>query len=874
MMMDYSRNRTLLLKLLRAQTAEELERVVKEEGLDAESWLPYGGRTNNVGTVDGQMFAAENALVEKITNSIDAILMRKCREAGISPEDRQRAPKTMEEAVERFFGDREHLRQRRNEFAKEWLRVTAEGEKGKYPTITIIDKGEGQSPNSIKNTILSLGENLKAKIPFVYGKYNQGGSSALGFAGKQTEVLHTSEFKYLQLVLCRRAPTIIKNSEKVGNYDHFGFTIVRKRFDYTAEQNTYEYLVEKNTENTFSFPEENAPIKIKDGHFGDYEFKEGCVIKLYDYQLKTITNIINRGLNDFIEKKLPAMPIPIFLREFRGFRGRPGYAIFGYKERLQNRTYLRDGYPQEHPIDLGAMGKKKIEIFIRKHKSIAHKSEDPTIAREKEQKNDPPERIFFVKDGLVLHTENASWLRNNCNLPDLAHYIYAFINIGKVDPGTAEVLHSGREKFKENAATKSVKASLKEYFANETLRDLDKEYGKLNFNDVKEIDDKALKKLLEKEAKNRPEIIEAFELTAKDFQTGESERGEELLDHDYQGTYLPEKFDLVGDNPRKILEDSYGKVSFDTGATDDLFDRLKDTGKWNWDGSDHFQIKRESFRNGRITFRVRPNPGIELPLGESLRFYVLVPDKRIELSSTVTVLAEEKKPYKGKKFPTFFEPPPKLKITIGGTNRLLVKTDAANDYLDREESPGSISFDDHNDLDFGKPTLKDGILTIRVSCLSKEIKKTAEIGITIRDEKRVFKLPVPVELLPYTIEDQAKMPEYRTIGRDNWDKNDPPWTAHTVARVTFGDKLQRVVINTDSNQFEELNLKRIPERNIETARGTLIVQIYISSILLFLELKDLKFNEEENADTKEEIFDKAIRVAAKTAVQNIKKLIR
>ena len=873
-MMDYSRNRSLLLKILRTETSEELERVVKEEGLDAEEWLSYGGRENNVGTIEGQMLSPENALVEKITNSMDAILMRKCREEGISPEDIGNAPKTMEEAVERFFGDREHLRKQRPEFAKEWLRVTAEGERGRYPTITIIDKGEGQTPESIESTILSLGENLKARIPFVYGQYNQGGSSALGFTGKHPETSAT-DVSYLQLVLCRRAPTVIKDIEKVGNYDHFGFTIVRKRFDYTSSKPTYEYLVEKGTNAIFSFPEENTPVKINDSLYGDYEFKEGCVIKLYDYQLKKKSDIINRGLNVFIQRKLPAMPIPIFLRDFRGFGGKPGYAIFGYKETLQTNKNIRDGYPRLHPVDLGAIGKKKIEIFIENHKSMAQ-HEDPVAARAKAQKSDPhPGRVFFTKDGLVLHTENVAWLRNDCNLPDLANYIYAFIDLGKVDLRTSELFHSAREKFKKGATTESVRDSLKEYFANEDIKALDREYGKLNFNDVKKIDKKALMKLLEREAKSRPEIIDAFELTANDFQTGQKDRGEELPDPNYEGSYLPEKFDLVGDNPREIVEDTYGKVSFDTGATDDLFTRKQDKGEWDWDESNHFQMSRESYKNGRITFRISPKQGVKLPPKANLTFSLKVPKRKMEFKSMITVLVKDKKPYAGEEFPTFFKPPVKMKITIGGTNRLLIKTDAANDYFDREDYPGDVSFGGHDDLAFGKPILKDGILIIKVRCLSEEVKKVADIQVTIKDEKKEFELPpVPVELIPYVIDDQAKIPEPKEITRGEWDGVDPPWTTHTVARISFGSKLERVVINTDSSQFDELNRKKVPEQNMGTARETLIGQIYISSILLFLELKDLEFDGDENADIREKFFDRAIRVAAKTAVQNIKKLIR
>ena len=52
----------VLLEILKCQTSEEIEKIVKKERLDGEGWLFYGGKSNNVGTVDGQMRDADNAL--------------------------------------------------------------------------------------------------------------------------------------------------------------------------------------------------------------------------------------------------------------------------------------------------------------------------------------------------------------------------------------------------------------------------------------------------------------------------------------------------------------------------------------------------------------------------------------------------------------------------------------------------------------------------------------------------------------------------------------------------------------------------------------------------------------------------------------------
>lgn len=850
--MDCKQNKNIFSAILKCQTSKELEEIVKKEKLDQEGWLPYGGRENNVGTVDGQMRDADNALMEKITNSIDAILMRRCYEEGIDPRDREAAPRTMSEAVEKFFGDRESLRKKRSEFAKEWLRVTAEGKKDR-PTITIIDKGEGQQPNNIKETILSLNKDIKEKISFVYGTYNQGGSSSLGFAGNPASY----DFNYLQLVLCRRPPTI-KDKDETKNHDHFGFTIVRKRFDYASEKFTYEYLVEKDTNDIFSFSADE-PVEID-----DYKFEEGCVIKLYDYQLTPPGNIVLRGLNEFVDRKLPISPLPIYLKELRsGYGGGKDYSVFGLKEKLlRKKESLRETYPQRLPVDLGEIGKKEVELFVLKHKSET-----------KEEPLDMLERVFFIKDGLVLHTENMSWLRNECDLIDLSPYIYAFIDISTISPPIAQMLHSGREKFKNNATTRLALDRLKVFFASETLKELDKEYGKLGFSSESVFKDKALRKELMKEVENQPELREFFDL-GEDFPIKEDGGDEPPPNPDYEGTYLPEKFDLVGADPKEIEDGSYCKISFDTGADARLFERREDRGEYDWEKSDSFQIAFSSFKNGRLTFRIDQNQGTRPPQEEALVFHLHVPSKNVEMKGTATVLLKEKIPYEGKEYPTFFTPPKKVKVAVDGVAHLRIQTDAANDYFDRDLNSGTMALKEHDDIEFGKPRLRDGILAVKMRCKSEKVKEAEDIQITIKDNRNEFEFAIPVKIIPPETEPQVDLPELETVERKNWENDTPEWDEDAVARIPSWKELKKIRINIDSRPFDDL--KKVPAHNREAAKEILFKQIYINSIWMFLEFKDLEFsdNRANGADMKGKVFEKAIRAASKMTIQNIKKLLR
>lgn len=102
-------NIDILNKFLDATTAEAVDSVLADsEFFKNVEWVQIGGKKVaeevNAGRVEGQMKYPENAFVEKITNSIDAILMKKCRERGIEPTDRNKAPKSLQEAIVKFIG--------------------------------------------------------------------------------------------------------------------------------------------------------------------------------------------------------------------------------------------------------------------------------------------------------------------------------------------------------------------------------------------------------------------------------------------------------------------------------------------------------------------------------------------------------------------------------------------------------------------------------------------------------------------------------------------------------------------------------------------------------------------------------------------------
>src|ERR1700730_19050147 len=98
-------DKQLLLDLLNAEIEFMAASVLNRRGLlkDPTRWRALGRMRNNQSVVHAQQSTAAAALVEKFTNGLDAILMRRCKADGIDPRSAA-APGNMSKAVQRWFG--------------------------------------------------------------------------------------------------------------------------------------------------------------------------------------------------------------------------------------------------------------------------------------------------------------------------------------------------------------------------------------------------------------------------------------------------------------------------------------------------------------------------------------------------------------------------------------------------------------------------------------------------------------------------------------------------------------------------------------------------------------------------------------------------
>ena len=347
----------LCMNLLHADTEEQVISLLQEHGYwdDPGVWRPFGGKPDNFSTMGNQSSSPDAALVEKLVNSVDAVLMGECLTAGICPNSAD-APRSIPEAVAQFFfGDRSKANslgyisrwpnQKRRELS-ELITLAATGSRSD-PSFTIVDAGEGQTPESMPDTLLSLDKQNKIDVHFVQGKFNMGGTGALRFCGHNN----------LQLVISRRNPKVTTDGENNLASHQWGFTIVRRENPTASKRlSTYTYLAPEPNEGVLRFDSETLPLfpHGEKAYVRDTEW--GTAIKLYEYKLTGKSHILRRdGLLYRLDLLLPGVALPMRLHECRGYGGHDGSfdtTLTGLGVRLTDgrSENLEQGFPTSSPF--------------------------------------------------------------------------------------------------------------------------------------------------------------------------------------------------------------------------------------------------------------------------------------------------------------------------------------------------------------------------------------------------------------------------------------------------------------------------------------------------------------------------------------------
>ncbi len=340
------KNKELAIKLAKAETEQEIIDILKAAGLwdDLGYWKALGGNENNYSVIGNQQCSPDNAFMEKVMNSEDACLTKECLKRGIDPQGPD-APQSMEEALEKFYGiKRGGLMMldavRRTELAQNI--VVAATERDKQINLCIADRGEGQTPNRMQDTILSLNKSNKLKIPFVQGKFNMGGTGALIFCGKEN----------LQVIISRRCPEV-PNKDEDETFGLWSVTVVRRELPREGRKSSmYTYLTDAQGK-MLTFEADALNIVPKESvkgvkGFGYEDMIYGTFIKLMNYQMTGYRTAITLDFYNRLSLLTVNLALPVHMRETRGYQAHTNAAnLCGLITRFNdNRSnVVEDGYP-------------------------------------------------------------------------------------------------------------------------------------------------------------------------------------------------------------------------------------------------------------------------------------------------------------------------------------------------------------------------------------------------------------------------------------------------------------------------------------------------------------------------------------------------
>lgn len=647
--MNNEQTKKLCLSLMKADSEQEVIQVLKEAGYwdNEAAWRLYGDRESNYNTIGSQQSRPEAALVEKLVNAVDARLMNECLTRGENPEALT-VPHTIREAVAQFFDDdpdsstaglvREWLVSKRTEVARGITLATTGAKPSEgNPCFTISDCGEGQTPEMMPNTLLSLDKTNKLRIPFVQGKFNMGGTGALRFCGKHN----------LQLVISCRNPNILDEKQSCASDSHWGFTIVRRENPSEGRRSSvYTYFapvgMEKypSTGGVLHFSAKELQI-FPDGRNAYARSSEwGTLIKLYEYSVTGFSKahiLRKKGLLSRLDLFLPDVALPIRLHECRqGYRGHKGSfetTLTGIGVRLKDdkQKNLEDGFPSSCPMSV--TGEQMIATIyaFKKGKAETYRGKEGIIFTVNGQTHGHFTTDFFRRVGL-------SYLHDS---------ILVIVDCSKIQGRAREDLFmNSRDRLSGDELRIEIENALEQTLKqHQGLRDLRERRRREEIEDKLE-DSKPLEEVLESILKQSPTLSTLF-LQGKRLSTPFKTRKVQEQEEAFEGKRYPNYFKFIGkDYGSELHRNCYinkrCRIVFETDVVNDYFSRNLDVGNFSLFivANNHRLPVRNytlNLQNGIATLN------LQLPsncrIGDNLKFIAEVTDRtQIDAFANVFVL--------------------------------------------------------------------------------------------------------------------------------------------------------------------------------------------------------------------------------------------
>jgi len=558
--------KNLTLLLAKAETERKVIEVLDSFNLwrDDNMWKEIDESQGNWSTIGNQQSAPDTALVEKIINSVDAVLMRECLRGGVKPES-EFAPKNIAEAQKKYFG----IYNGKLSLVDSSIRskiadnifLIASGEKGakSNPSYSIVDLGEGQSPESFPSTFLSLNRGNKSKIQFVQGKFGMGGTGVFRFGSPEYN---------LQLIISKRDPEIKEENVE----DKWGMTIIRRKSPIgQMRSSVFTYLAPDGR--IISFDSLSLPL-LPGEDIRPYKkpITHGTFIKIYEYQIGTgrLKSDATRHLHNRLSLLMPSIALPIKVADVRHEKS-PLKTLSGLSVRLDEdkRENLEDNFPSSGEIVIRGQ-KMDYSIFAFKF------GKRETYAGQ--------EGIIFTVNGQTHGFLPKSFFeRQSVRMGYLADSILIMVDCSKINRRMQEDLFmNSRDRLSGGPIQSEIEASIEDIIKNhQGLRDL-REKRRREDIENKLQDSKPLADVLENIIKKSPSLSSIFTKGIRiknPFKlAGVSGKGE------FKGKEFPTYFKLdkeYTESKPKVcpISNKRFRIQYETDAENDYFNRDKDPGE-------------------------------------------------------------------------------------------------------------------------------------------------------------------------------------------------------------------------------------------------------------------------------------------------------
>src|SRR6266704_2335912 len=613
-------SRELFDRLIRAEHEDEVDQILSLAGygLDNEAvWKPLGDIENNFSTVANQQAEATGALVEKVINGIDSLLMAECFRRRINPEGFE-APRTMGDAVGQFFnvkdGRLENLDSKEQTGLAQNLQVVAVGEKS-LPCYLIIDTGEGQTPASFPDTFLSLKRSNKMRIPFVQGKYNSGGTGVLQFCGE----------KNMQLFVSKRNP-VAPVTPGDDTRDLWGFTIVRRMKPRGGRRSSmYVYLAPSGAVPRFAadsikvLPEKRSSIVPKP--YAE-NLTHGTCVKLYNFRWKGKGIATLEGRYE-LERFLHSPCLPFRLTETRAYKANYySTTIAGVWVSVASA----DGEPESAKIEPG-FGSVYADLTLP---GIGHLPYRLVVFKEEVEPRHIPHGVFFNINGQAHGALPADFITRQLKFDYLKDHLLVSVDCTAMEDTVREdFFMASRDRIRRNEVYEVIVEKLREELRDHPgLRELNAQRRKREIEKGTS-DDKEAARLFDDLLKADPSLAALFSL------------GNRLVTRTGPGPAVPfngKKFPTffrLEKNPKDgVLKpcpvNRTCRLDFETDATNDYFSRSDSPGRIATEPAN--LIEYSHLWNGEFTARFRAPWNVKP--GERISVKVTVSDVQTDARGT------------------------------------------------------------------------------------------------------------------------------------------------------------------------------------------------------------------------------------------------